>query len=135
MGDVRIRRRSVATISDEDNVLFPFPVQKELAKLDCLRQPTLIAVQASGWRHKAAPSQAVFLVVDRGEAAIAGAGECDEVTGRLGDDREVERRVFTAKGLDDDGVGVDALGGGVVKVGASGVVLRRLFAAASHGEE
>jgi hypothetical protein len=46
----------------------------------------------------------------------------------------VERRVFTAKRLDYDGVGVDALGGGVVKVGASGVVLLRLFPAAGHGE-
>jgi len=46
----------------------------------------------------------------------------------------VERRVFTAEGFDDDGVGVDALGGGVVKVGASGVVLLRLLPAAGHGE-
>jgi hypothetical protein len=81
MGDVRVRRITIATISDEDDVLFPLPVQKEFSKLDCLRQPTLVTMQARGWRHEAAPSQAVFLVVDRGEAAITGAGECDEVTG------------------------------------------------------
>jgi hypothetical protein len=135
VGDVRVRRITIATISNKDNILFPLPVQKELAKLDCLRQSTLVTMQAGGWRHEAAPSQAVFLVVDRGEAAIAGAGECDKVTGRLGDDCEVERGVFASEGLDDDGVGVDALGGGVVKVGASGVVLLRLFPAAGHDEE
>jgi hypothetical protein len=132
---MRVRRITIATISDEDNIFLSLPVKKKLAKLDCLCQPALIAMQAGGWRHEAAPSQAVFLVVDRGEAAIAGAGECDKVTGRLRDDCKVERGVFTAEGLDYDGVGVDALGGGVVKVGASGVVLLRLLPAASHDED
>ena len=88
-------------------------------------------MQASGWWHIAAPSQAVFLIVYRGEAAIAGAGECDEVAGRLRDDCEVERRVFAAEGFDYNGVGVDALGGGVVEVGASGVVLLGLLEVAA----
>ena len=47
----------------------------------------------------------------------------------------MEGGVFAAERVDYHGIGVDALGGGVVEVGAGGVVLGDWrFVAAGHGD-
>lgn len=121
--DAGVRAAAVAALGDEDNVLLALPVEQELAELDVLRQRAVVAVQPRRGRREDAPAQAVRLVVDGREAAVAGAGEGEEVAGGLRDDGQVQVGVFAAQGVDEDGVGVGAWGGGVVEVGARGVVL------------